>query len=71
MSVFHFTEIFGKFTMIYVQVTNIPGSENIFGYRYASHPDGFGVYESEPVIPVSRRFYLVGIFVSFTGKPEI
>jgi hypothetical protein len=57
--------------MIYVQVTNILGSENIFGYRYASHPDEFGVYESEPVIPVSRRFYLVGLYISFAGKPEI
>ena len=71
LSIFHFTEIFGKFTMIFAQVTNILGSENIFGYRYANHPDKFGVYESEPVIPVSRRFYLVGLFVSFTGKPEI
>jgi len=71
LSIFHFTEIFGKFTMIFTQVTNILGSENIFGYRYANHPDKFGVYESEPVIPVSRRFYLVGLFVSFTGKPEI
>ena len=71
LSIFHFTEIFGKFTMIFAQVTNILGSENIFGYRYAKYPDEFGVYESEPVIPVSRRFYLVGLFVSFTGKPEI
>jgi hypothetical protein len=57
--------------MIYAQVTNILGSENIFGYRYANHPDESGIYESEPVIPVSRRFYLIGLFVSFTGKPEI
>jgi hypothetical protein len=71
LSIFQFTEIFGKFTMIYAQVTNILGSENIFGYRYANHPDEYGAYESEPVIPVSRRFYLVGLFVSFTGKPEI
>jgi len=71
LSIFHFTEIFGKFTMVFVQVTNILGSENIFGYRYANHPDEYGVFVSEPVIPVSRRFYLVGLFVSFTGKPEI
>jgi hypothetical protein len=71
LSIFHFTRLFGQFTMIYAQVSNIFGSENIFGYRYADHPDEYGVYESEPVIPVSRRFYLVGLFVSFTGKPEM
>jgi hypothetical protein len=71
LSIFHFTKIFGKFTMIYAQVTNILGSENVFGYRYGNHPNESGTYESEPVIPVSRRFYLIGLFVSFTGKPEI
>lgn len=71
LSVFQFTKILGKFTMIYAQVSNVLGSENIFGYRYADNPNGYGVYESEPVIPVSRRFYLIGLYVSFTGKPEI
>ena len=71
LSIFHFTKVFGKFTMIFAQVTNILGRENIFGYRYAKYPDEYGVYELKPVIPVSRRFYLVGLFVSFTGKPEI
>jgi hypothetical protein len=71
LSIFHFTRIFGKFTMIFAQVTNILGSDNIFGYRYAKYPDEYGVYESEPVIPVSKRSYLVGLYISFTGKPEI
>jgi hypothetical protein len=71
LSIFQFTKIFEKFTMIYAQVTNILGSKNVFGYRYASHPDNSGLYESEPVIPVSRRFYLAGLYISFTGKPEI
>jgi hypothetical protein len=57
--------------MIFAQITNILGSENIFGYRYAKYPNEYGVFVSEPVIPVSRRFYLIGLFLSFTGKPEI
>jgi hypothetical protein len=71
VSIFHFTQIFGKFTMLFAQVTNVLGSENIFGYRFAKSPDEHGVYESVPLIPVSRRFYMVGMFVSFNGKPEI
>jgi len=71
LSIFHFTRIFGKFTMIYAQVSNITGSGNIFGYRYAGRPDESGVYESAPVLPVSRRSYLIGLFISFTGKPEM
>jgi|GEM_PF-2853415 len=71
LSIFHFTKLFGKFTMFYVQVSNVLGRENIFGYRYADHPDESGVYESEPVLPVSRRFFLAGVFISFTGKPDM
>ncbi len=71
LSIFHFTKIFEKFVMIFAQANNLLGSENIYGYRYSKYPDGTGVYGSTPVIPVSKRFYLVGLFVSFTGKPEI
>jgi hypothetical protein len=71
LSIFHFTKVFGKFTMLFAQATNILGCNNIFGYRFAKYPDEYGVYQSEPVIPVTRRFYLVGIYVSFNGKPEM
>ena len=71
VSVFQFTRVFGKFTMLFAQVSNILGNENIFGYRYTTSPDEYGIYKSEPVLPVTRRSYLVGIFVSFNGKPEI
>jgi hypothetical protein len=70
-SLFHFTEIFGKFTMLFAQVTNVFGSDNIFGYRFASTPDMSGIYRSEPILPVSKRFFLVGIHLSFTGQTEI
>lgn len=71
LSVFHFTEIFGKFTMLFAQVTNVFGSNHIYGYRYATSPDQSGTYRSEPILPVSKRFFLVGIHVSFTGQTDI
>jgi hypothetical protein len=57
--------------MLFAQVINILGNENVFGYRYAKYPDEHGVYASEQVIPVTRRSYMAGIFVSFKGRPEI
>jgi hypothetical protein len=71
LSVFQFTRVFGKFAMLFAQVSNITGNENIFGYRYTTHPDEYGIYKSEAVLPVTRRSFLIGIFVSFNGKPEI
>lgn len=70
-SIFHFTEIFGKFTMLFAQVTNVLGSNNIYGYRFATTPDTAGIYRSEPILPVSKRFFLLGIHISFTGQTEI
>ena len=71
ISIFHFTQVFGKFTMIYAQCTNILGFNNVFGYNYAKQPDVSGVYNSEPIIPVTKRFFLIGVHISFAGKPEI
>jgi len=70
-SIFHFTEIFGKFTMLFAQVTNVLGSNNIYGYRFATTPDMAGIYRSESILPVSKRFFLLGIHISFTGQTEI
>ena len=70
-SVFHFTQIFGKFFMFFAQVTNVLGSQNIYGYRFANSPDASGFYRSEPILPVSKRFFLIGLHVSFTGQTDI
>lgn len=71
ISLFHFTQIFGKFTMLFAQVTNVLGSDNVFGYRFANHPDNTGTYGSEAMVPVTKRFFMVGLHLSFLGKPDI
>jgi len=71
ISVFHFTEIFGKFFMFYAHFNNVFGTKHIYGYRYATIPDDSGLYLSEPILPVSKRFFVVGIHISFTGQTDI
>ncbi len=71
LSVFHFAEIFGKFVMFYARVSNLLGTNNIYGYRFSSIPDQVGHYRSEAVLPVSKRFFLVGIHLSFSGQTTI
>jgi hypothetical protein len=70
-SVFHFTQIFGKFTMFFAQVTNVLGNQNIYAYRFAHTPDASGFYASVPILPVLKRFFLIGMHVSFTGQTDI
>jgi hypothetical protein len=71
LSIFHFTELFGKFMMLFAQVTNILGADHIYGYRFANTPDETGMYRSQPILPVSKRFFLIGIHLSFTGQTDI
>ncbi|MFN8207518.1 MAG: TonB-dependent receptor [Bacteroidales bacterium] len=51
--------------VIHSNVSNVLGQEHIYGYRYASVPDSDGHYASMAVRPASKRFILIGLFISF------
>jgi hypothetical protein len=50
--------------VIHSNVSNVLGQEHIYGYRYASAPDAEGHFASMPVRPASKRFILIGLFIS-------
>jgi hypothetical protein len=54
--------------VIHTNVSNVLGQEHIYGYRYSGTPDAHGVYASLPVRPASKRFILIGVFISFNGN---
>lgn len=64
LNVSHLTNIFGKSTIVYASVSNVLGRDNIYGYRYYSTPNSLGVYESIPVRSESKRFIMLGVFVT-------
>lgn len=57
------TTIFDYFAIVYVSVTNLPGYENIYGYRFSA--DG---KRSQEVIAPALRTYFLGVFISFDYK---
>jgi hypothetical protein len=57
------TNIFGYFTIVYVSISNLPGYDNIYGYRYSSD----GVRRQEIVSPALRTYFF-GVFISFDYK---
>lgn len=67
MNVSYLTNLFGNFTVVYASVGNVPGFKNVFNYRFNNQPNEMGIYEKEAVIPTSKRFFFVGVFVSI-GK---
>ncbi|MGQ7944798.1 TonB-dependent receptor [Flavobacterium sp. WC2509] len=48
--------------ILYFSVSNILGSQNVYGYDYAKLPDANGVYNRQAVLPTADRFFFVGFF---------
>ena len=48
--------------IIYFSVSNILGTQNVFGYDYARNPNASGVYNRQAVVPTADRFFFVGFF---------
>jgi hypothetical protein len=48
------------FAVLAVSVTNVIGNDQIFGYRYS-----YDLQRSAAVTPPAKRFYFIGLFLSF------
>ncbi|TPG42128.1 TonB-dependent receptor [Flavobacterium pectinovorum] len=48
--------------ILYFSVSNVLGTQNVFGYDYAKVPDASGVYNRQAVVPTADRFFFVGFF---------
>jgi outer membrane cobalamin receptor len=68
----YLTNIKDQFTVIFASISNVPGFDNTFGYRFAPTPGSDGKYPSYAVKPDAKRFFFIGMFVSIgqTFKPE-
>jgi hypothetical protein len=48
--------------ILYFSVSNVLGSQNVFGYEYAKNPDLNGVFNRKEITPTADRFFFVGFF---------
>jgi vitamin B12 transporter len=49
-----------KFTVFVLSVTNVLGSEQVFGYRYSQNGN-----RKQAIVPPSKTFVYLGVFISF------
>jgi hypothetical protein len=56
--------------ILYLSVSNLLGTQNIFGYNYANTPNGSGVYERSAVTPTADRFFFVGFFWTISDNKK-
>ncbi len=48
--------------ILYFSISNLLGTQNIYGYEYASSPDANGYYNRRAITPSADRFFFVGFF---------
>lgn len=52
-------------TILYCSASNLLGADSVFGYRYGDSVDKSGRYGREPIYADSKRFFFIGLFLSF------
>lgn len=48
--------------ILFFSITNVTGSDNVFGYTYANNPDTNGFYARQAIGQPADRFFFVGFF---------
>jgi outer membrane receptor for ferrienterochelin and colicin len=48
--------------ILYFSVSNVLGSQNVFGYNYANTPDMAGQFQRQAITPTADRFFFIGFF---------
>ena len=65
----YLTRLFGQFTIVHAAVTNVLARPNVFGYRYAQHPDAAtGQLNRVAIGPTAPRMVFLGVFISINKK---
>lgn len=60
----HLAQVFGKQAIIHLNITNIIGFKNIYGYRFSDTPGEDGLYASRAVVPTVGRQAVLMLLLS-------
>jgi hypothetical protein len=53
----------GTYCAFLININNIFGFENVYGYNYSVQPDDQGNYTRFPIKPQSKRFFVIGAYL--------
>ncbi|MEA3460234.1 MAG: TonB-dependent receptor [Bacteroidota bacterium] len=57
--------------ILYFTVSNILGYDQQYGQSYVSSPGPDGIYNSKPILPGAKRWFLVGCFITLSKDKSI
>lgn len=67
---FNWAYLLSQQKILYFSVSNVLGSQNVFGYEYANNPDNVGFYNRKEIIPTADRFFFVGFFWTISNDKK-
>lgn len=56
--------------ILYFTVSNVTGSDNVFGYTYANSPDMNGQFARQAITQPADRFFFVGFFWTISDNKK-
>lgn len=69
VSVTYLTRFFDKLTVCFINISNILGFDNVYGYHYTKIAgNGETTYQKSAIRQQAKRFYTCGFFISLNGK---
>ncbi len=60
----YLTTLFRKDCIIHLNITNLLGFDNVFGYSYAGTPDESGTYASQAIVPTTGTMAVLMFMIS-------
>nr|WP_315161618.1 TonB-dependent receptor [uncultured Flavobacterium sp.] len=67
---FNWAYLLSQQKILYFSVSNVLGSQNVFGYEYANNPDNTGFYNRKEIVPTADRFFFVGFFWTISNDKK-
>lgn len=67
---FNWAYLLSQQKILYFSVSNVLGSQNVFGYEYANNPDNVGFYNRKEIVPTADRFFFVGFFWTISNDKK-
>ena len=67
---FNWAYLLSQQKILYFSVSNVLGTQNVFGYEYAQNPDANNVYKRREITPTADRFFFLGFFWTISDNKK-
>lgn len=68
---FNWAYLISQQKILYFSISNVLGTQNVYGYDYANTADSNGFYKRKEITPTADRFFFVGFFWTISkGKKD-